>query len=91
MDDDPRIDKYRPGSQSRRMAEQFSYSYTRLLNSLHQAFNGTPASLDHAMGLMYELRLLAHQVLSTPAVWADPTKTTVAQTGLSFEYVPINR
>ena len=91
MDDDPRIDKYRPGSQSRRMAEQFNYSYTLLLNSLHQAFNGTPASLDHAMGLMYELRLLAHQVLSTSAVWADPTRTTVAQTGLSFEYVPINR
>jgi hypothetical protein len=91
MDDDPRIDKYRPGSLSRRMAEQFSYSYTLLLNSLHQAFNGTPASLDHAIGLMYELRLLARQVLSTPAEWTDPASTSVAQTGLSFEYVPMNR
>ena len=36
MDDDPRIEKYRPGSSSRRIADQFGYAYTLLLNSLHR-------------------------------------------------------
>ncbi len=91
MDENPAISKYKPGSRSRRLAEQFGYSYTKLLNALHEAFNGTPESLDHAMGQMYELRLVAQQVLETPAEWADPTVTIKAQTGLSFEYVTINR
>lgn len=90
MDDDPKIAKYKPGSASRRMATQFSYSYTRLLNSLHNSFNGDPAQLDHAMGVMYELRLLAQQVLATPAEWADPNVSLDKQTGLSFEYQPLD-
>lgn len=90
MDDDPKIAKYKPGSLSRRMAEQFSYSYTRLLNALHLTFNGDASQLDNAMGVMYELRLLAQQVLATPAEWADSNVSTHAQTGLSFEYQELN-
>jgi len=90
MDDNPAIKKYKEGSMSRRMAEQFSYSYTKLLNSLHDAFNGNPDSLDQAMGLMYELKLLALRVLQTPAEWADTSKSEKKQTGLSFEYYPVN-
>jgi hypothetical protein len=88
MDDDPKVAKYKPGSLSRYRAEQFNYSYTRLLNSLHRTFNGHPEDLDNAMGLMFELRLLSQQVLSTAATWADPTVTASKQTGLSFEYQP---
>lgn len=91
MDDDPKISKYLDGSKSHRLATQFSYSYTKLLNSLHSTFNGNPNEIDEAMGVMYELRLLAHQVLSTQAEWADKSETAVKQTGLSFEYVPINK
>jgi Ferritin-like len=86
MDDDPKVAKYQAGSLSRHRAEQFNYSYTGLLNSLHRTFNGHPEELDHAMGLMFELRLLSQQVLSTAAEWADPAVTAVKQTGLSFEY-----
>jgi len=86
MDDDPKAAKYKPGSLSRHRADQFNYSYTRLLNSLHRTFNGHPEELDHAMGLMFELRLLAQQVLATPAEWTDPAATADKQTGLSFEY-----
>jgi hypothetical protein len=86
MDDDPKVSKYKRGSMSRYRADQFNRSYTRLLNSLHRTFNGHPTELDHAMGLMFELRLLAHEVLSTPAEWADPAVTAQKQTGLSFEY-----
>jgi hypothetical protein len=86
MDDDPKAAKYKPGSLSRHRADQFDYSYTRLLNSLHSTFNGHPEELDHAMGLMFELRLLSQQVLATPAEWAAPDVTAPKQTGLSFEY-----
>lgn len=90
MDENPKIAKYKPGSRSHRMAVQFSYSYTRLLNALHRTFNGDPTGLDNAMGVMYELRLLSQQVLATPAEWADPNVTLQAQTGLSFEYQELN-
>ncbi len=91
MDDDPKIAKYKAGSTSHRMAVQFSYSYTRLLNSLHLAFNGQQEQLGHAMGVMYELRLLAQQVLATPAEFADGSENTGAVgTGLSFEYRALN-
>ncbi|HTQ92705.1 MAG TPA: ferritin-like protein [Streptosporangiaceae bacterium] len=86
MDEDPKVAKYKAGSLSRQRAEQFNYSYTGLLNSLHRTFNGHPGELDHALGLMFELRLLSQQVLSTAAEWADPAVTEVKQTGLSFEY-----
>lgn len=88
MDDDPKVAKYKPGSLSRYRADQFNLAYTRLLNSLHRTFNGHPDELDHAMGSMFELRLLSQQVLATPAEWADPAVTAQKQTGLSFEYQP---
>lgn len=90
MDDDPKAAKYKAGSLSRLRADQFNYSYTQLLNSLHRTFNGHPEDLDHAMGLMFELRMLSQQVLATPAAWADPSVTAQKQTGLSFEYQPLS-
>ncbi len=91
MDDDPSIEKYRPGSDSHRMATQFSYSYTRALNALHLAFNGEKEQIDHAMGVMYELRLLAQQVLAVAAEYADGSANPNGKaTGLSFEYQAVN-
>ncbi|GAA4408722.1 hypothetical protein GCM10023168_26510 [Fodinibacter luteus] len=90
MDDDPKVARYRAGSLSRYRADQFNASYTRLLDSLHRSFNGHPEELDAAMGLMFELRLLSQQVLATPAEWADPSVTALKQTGLSFEYQPLD-
>lgn len=90
MQPNPKAADYKPGSLSRRRAEQFNYAYTNLLRALHRAFNGGGSSeLDHAMGAMYQLKILAHQVLSTPAAWADPARTDNLQTGLSFEYHPV--
>lgn len=90
MDDDPKAAKYREGSRSRLLVDQFDASYTRLLNALHDAFNGAPGRIDAAMGVMYELRLLAQQVLATPAEWADgtPNPNGATMTGLCFEYRP---
>ena len=90
MDDDPKVANYKPGSDSYRLATQFNYSYTKLLNAIHRAFNGEPEYIAHAMGVMYELRFLAQQTLATKAEWADPSNESHKQTGLSFEYQPIN-
>ena len=91
MDDDPKIALYKPGTTSYRMAVQFSYSYTQLLGALHLAFNGEPTRLDDAMGVMYELRILAQSVLATPAQYADDTPNpTGKSTGLCFEYRALN-
>ncbi|MBY0432378.1 MAG: hypothetical protein K2Q10_14370, partial [Rhodospirillales bacterium] len=70
------------GSRARRLATEFEGTYTRLLNALHRTFNGQPDAFDGAMGLMYEMRLLAHEVLSTPV----PDSPDLC-TGLSFRYL----
>lgn len=90
MDDNPKIANYREGSNARRMATQFSYNYTKLLKSLHDTYNGNPDGIDRSMGGMYELRFSALQALETKAEWADDSNTADKQTGLSFEYVPVN-
>lgn len=79
MPANPRLAQYPPGSRSRFIANQFSLTYTRLLRTLHEMFNGAPENLDPALGIMFELRLLAQDVLATPDTDSRPT-------GLCFEY-----
>src|SRR5690606_32252086 len=55
---------YPEGSTARRYADQTNYTYSSLLNSLHHTFNGEPQQLDHAMGLMYELRLSVQKMVT---------------------------
>jgi hypothetical protein len=62
---DPTLAGYEPGSRAAILCAQFNYAYTTLLNALHATFNGTPAALDRAMGLMFELKVLASQLTST--------------------------
>ncbi len=82
--ENPKATDYPEGSRSRRMADQFNFSYSKLLNALHHTFNGKPKALDQAMGLMYEVKLVANQTLGTP----DPS--TGQPTGLPFEYSRVN-
>lgn len=74
-----------PGSRARRLSDQFDFSYTLLLNTLHQTFNGQPELIDRAMGQMYELRLLAQEVLATPVPGQEGVST-----GLAFRYQPVS-
>lgn len=75
---------YAPGSRARHLAEQFNYSYTSLLRALHTTFNGSPDKLRSSLGLMFELKLLAGNLVSTlipgTTLFAAPT----------FEYTPIS-
>jgi len=78
---DPTTARYPVASAARRLAEQFSLCYRRLLTSLQETFSGHPAALNAAMGLMYELRLMALAMAETP----DPTDPTHCVTP-SWEY-----
>jgi hypothetical protein len=73
---------YPVGSRARYLAEQFNYGYTCLLKALHTTVNGQPDRLKSALGLMYEMRLTALQLVSTQVpntdLFAAPT----------FEYTP---
>jgi hypothetical protein len=83
MQPNPDPDALPAGSRARQMSMEFSNAYTRLLGVLHDAFNGDPPAINRAMGLMYELRLLAQKVLSIP-VPGSPELCT----GLAFRYQP---
>ena len=72
-----------PASRAYNLVQRFNYSYTSLLRALHQTFNGSPDNLRRAIGVMYELRLLANDVVSTPI---GDTGYTAAPT---FEYITL--
>jgi hypothetical protein len=55
------------------VAERFTDCYTRLLQALQLTFDGAPRGLRPALGLMFELRLLAQDVLATPDADGRPT------------------
>jgi len=55
-----------------------------LLNSLHNAFNGAPAQLETAIGIMYDLRTSAVSLMET-----DTGDTSGQTVGPSYEYVKV--
>jgi hypothetical protein len=73
-----------PGSQARARAEEFNYAYSSLLNVLHAAFNGEPTRINAALGLMYELKMIAVSLMQTPV--GDGSNATA---GPSFEYIQV--
>jgi hypothetical protein len=83
-----KADMYVPGTMARRLVDQFNYSYTNLLNSLHETFNGKPDYLNTAMGVMFDLKLQAQKMaeISDEALGAIEGKSVAP----SFEYASIN-
>ncbi len=77
-----KIADFAPGTQARTRIDAFAYNYSALLNALHDTFNGDPAQLETAIGLMYDLRTSAVALMETDA--GDGSGRTV---GPSFEYV----
>ncbi len=66
------LSDYAPGSGAYVAGTAFYDSYKRLLNALNQSFNGEPAMLRSAIGLMYELLLVADRVMLFPADESKP-------------------
>jgi rubrerythrin len=82
---DAKVVDYAPGSRARNLVEQFNYSYTALLRALHALFNGGPRTLKDAIGVMFELRLLAADIVATQI---GTTGFTAAPT---FEYTELQK
>jgi hypothetical protein len=77
-----KINDFANGTQARTRIESFAWSYSSLLNALHDAFNGRPERLETAIGLMYDLRVQAVALMQTD-IGGDRGQTA----GPSFEYV----
>lgn len=71
-----------PGSEARRLSENFSSAYARLVNALHRTFNGDPTYIQTALGMMYDLKLDGDKLVSMPYP-GQPGYTV----GPTFEYV----
>jgi hypothetical protein len=82
MKPNPKLGDFKPGSQAYTRVAEFSFAYSNLLNALHTAFNGKPDNINVAIGLMYELKMLAVSLMQTPA--NDGTNMTA---GPSYVYV----
>jgi hypothetical protein len=82
MKANPKVADFAPGTQARTRVEEFALAYSSLLNALHTAFNGAPDRINVALGLMYELKVLAVALMQTPiATGANQTA------GPSYEYL----
>jgi hypothetical protein len=84
MRPNPKISCFEPGSHARTRVAEFAYAYSSLLNVLHAAFNGAPDRINTALGLMYELRMIAVGLMQTPI---DGGGGQTA--GPSYEYVDV--
>lgn len=58
---------YAEGTAARVTATAFYDAYERLLRTLDRTFNGAPAAFDAALGIMFEMKLVAQQVVQQPA------------------------
>jgi rubrerythrin len=63
--ENPTPASYPAGSKAIGLSEAFDRAYTSLLESLHSTFNGTPEDLGTAVGLMFQCKNLARELMET--------------------------
>jgi rubrerythrin len=79
----PTTTSYAEGTPARYANDTFNYTYTSLLKSLHQTFNGRPEMLMSAVGVMESCK---QQALAMGELRVSGTKLA----GPSFQYQPTN-
>jgi hypothetical protein len=84
MKPNPKLADFAPNTLARERAEEFDLAYSSLLNTLHAAFNGQPDRINVAIGLMYELKMVAVSLMQTPI--GDGSGKTA---GPTFEYIGV--
>ena len=57
---------YTPGSTAFTRAAELNRKYTELLDQMENAFNGSPDSVDEAIGTMFVIKSQLNALLSTP-------------------------
>ncbi|WP_143309176.1 ferritin-like domain-containing protein [Chitinophaga vietnamensis] len=73
MVDDPQPVGYPDGSRAQILSNEFARSYQKMLNALHDTFNGNPDNLNEAIGAMYSLSVQARVLMQTPSGRNDGT------------------
>ncbi|BAI74897.1 hypothetical protein AZL_b02340 (plasmid) [Azospirillum sp. B510] len=62
--DDPKQADYPPGSNVAIQSRAFNTYYSDMLKALHAAFNGNPGKINHAIGLMFDIKIQAKQLMA---------------------------
>lgn len=79
----PKASDYRAGSQAADTNNNFNFTYTSMLKSLHQVFNGQPDRIAPAVQLMESMKLQVRYLTTI-----EVSKGLYA--GPSFQYRPVN-
>ncbi len=66
MINDPNAREFPEGSPEREKADEFNQCYSYFLHLLHKTFNGEPEKMKKAVGMMYQLKYLAQDLLNIP-------------------------
>ncbi|WP_448205835.1 ferritin-like domain-containing protein [Azospirillum sp. sgz302134] len=64
--DDPDQADYPSGSAAAVQSQAFNTYYSNLLKALDQSFNGNPDKINDAIGLMFDLKIQAKQLMAIP-------------------------
>jgi len=84
MVDNPKASNFPEGSAARIKADEFNQLYSHFLRLLHLAFNGQSHLLVKAIGMMYQMKYVAAELLNCPT--SDSSKKMA---GPPFEYIPL--
>jgi hypothetical protein len=63
MVDDPSLRDFSGTPRAERLSKEFDYIYAKLLNALQAAFSGAPERMSDAVGVMFELKFAAEELL----------------------------
>lgn len=85
MVDNPKARHFPEGSAARIKADEFNQLYSHFLRLLHLAFNGQSHLMVKAIGMMYQMKYLAADLLNCKITNNEGSKFA----GPPFEYVPM--
>jgi hypothetical protein len=82
LQENSKLSDYKPGTLAYAGVRQANYTYTAMLNALHDTFDGQPDRLRTAIALMYELKLVVDEKVTNQKL--DTGKFAAP----SFEFTP---
>ncbi len=80
----PKAIAYPEGSPARIKGDEFNQLYSHFLRLLHLTFNGEPTLMSKAVGMMYQMKYIADELLNIQI-----SKNSTQVMGPPFEYIPL--
>ena len=87
MVNNPKAADFPKGSAAREKADEFNQLYSHFLRLLHKTFNGEPSLIVKSVGMMYQMKYVAAELLNCKI--PNHKKDKVA--GPPFEYIPLEQ